>query len=240
MQIFPSIDIVNGKVAKLIQGKIESIKFYEEYDSPIKVAKKWESLGANALHIIDIDAALNIGNNRKIINGIIKSVNIPVQVGGGIRSIEDIEHILNMGAKRVIIGSLAFNSINIIEEILKEYGKESLVIALDHINGIVMINGWRSSTKIKIEEAIKNFKDKGAKFFLVTSILKDGLLSGTDIEILRKICHIKGIEIFAAGGITRIEEINALKNIGVSAIIIGRALYEGILNLKEIIEKING
>jgi len=145
-----------------------------------------------------------------------------------------------MGAKRVIIGSLAFNSINIIEEILKEYGKESLVIALDHINGIVMINGWRSSTKIKIEEAIKNFKDKGAKFFLVTSILKDGLLSGTDIEILRKICHIKGIEIFAAGGITRIEEINALKNIGVSAIIIGRALYEGILNLKEIIEKING
>jgi phosphoribosylformimino-5-aminoimidazole carboxamide ribotide isomerase len=238
MQIFPSIDIVNGKVAKLIQGKLESIKFYEEFNSPIKVAKKWEYLGANALHIIDIDAALNIGNNRKIISEIIKSVNIPVQVGGGIRSIEDIKNILNMGAKRVIIGSLAFNSIEIIEEILKEYGKESLIVALDHANGIVMINGWRSSTRIKIEEAIENFKEKGVKFFLVTSILKDGLLSGTDIEILRKICHIKGIEIFAAGGITTMEEINILKNIGVSAIVIGRALYEGMLNIKEVIEQI--
>jgi phosphoribosylformimino-5-aminoimidazole carboxamide ribotide isomerase len=143
-----------------------------------------------------------------------------------------------MGAKRVIIGSLAFNSIEIIEEILKEYGKESLIVALDHANGIVMINGWRSSTRIKIEEAIENFKEKGVKFFLVTSILKDGLLSGTDIEILRKICYIKGIEIFAAGGITTMEEINILKNIGVSAIVIGRALYEGMLNIKEVIEQI--
>lgn len=238
MEVFPSIDIINGKIARLIQGKIEKIKFYEKIGSPIEIAKKWESLGANGLHIIDIDAALNIGNNRKIIHEIIKSINIPIQVGGGIRSIKDAKEILNIGAERIIIGSIAFTSNEIIEEILKEYGEERLIIAMDHANGIVMINGWRLSTGIKIEEAIKKFKDKGVKLFLVTSILKDGLLSGTDIDTLRKLCYIEGIKIFAAGGIATIDDINMLKTIGVSAIIIGSALYEGKLNLKEIIDYI--
>ncbi len=238
MEILPSIDIISGKVARLIQGKFEKIKFYENFGSPIEVAKKWESLGANGLHIIDIDAALNIGNNREIIYEIIKSINIPIQVGGGIRSIKDAKHILNIGAERIIIGSIAFTSNEIIEEILNEYGEERLIIAIDHANGIVMINGWRLSTGIRVEEAIKKFKDKGAKLFLVTSILKDGLLSGTDIDILKKICRIEGIKIFAAGGITTMDDINLLENVGVSAVIIGRALYEGMLNLKEIVDNI--
>lgn len=236
MKVFPSIDIFDGKVAKLKQGRIETVKFYKEFSSPIEAAKKWESLGADALHIIDINAAFNIGNNRKCIHEIIKSINIPIQVGGGIRSIKDIESLLNIGVKRVIIGSLAFSSNKIVKEILKEFDEESLVIAMDHVNGIIMIDGWRSSTGMRIEEAIKKFKEDGFRLFLVTSILKDGLISGTDIDILRKICNIKGIEIFAAGGIATMNDIIFLKNIGISAIVIGSALYEGFLNISDVIK----
>ncbi|MEM0329249.1 MAG: 1-(5-phosphoribosyl)-5-[(5-phosphoribosylamino)methylideneamino]imidazole-4-carboxamide isomerase [Nitrososphaerota archaeon] len=232
MLVIPSIDLMDGKVVRLLRGDPRQARFYDNIGDPVTIAKTWESMGAQLIHVVDLDAALGRGDNVRIMKEIISAVKIPIQVGGGIRSIERARQLISLGAGRIVIGSLAFKDVNALEALLDEVGPERIVVALDHSMGIVMIDGWRENTGMRLREAAKMFIDMGVSFLLITSIQKDGSLTGPDIENLRKVLDLNA-RVMASGGIRCLEDIMVLKELGVYGVIVGRALYEGCLDLRE-------
>ncbi|MEM3922199.1 MAG: 1-(5-phosphoribosyl)-5-[(5-phosphoribosylamino)methylideneamino]imidazole-4-carboxamide isomerase [Nitrososphaerota archaeon] len=232
MLVIPSIDLMDGKVVRLLRGDPRQARFYDDIGDPVTIAKTWESMGAQLIHVVDLDAALGRGDNVRIMKEIISAVKIPIQVGGGIRSIERARQLISLGAGRIVIGSLAFKDVNALEALLDEVGPERIVVALDHSMGIVMIDGWRENTGMRLREAAKMFIDMGVSFLLITSIQKDGSLTGPDIENLRKVLDLNA-RVMASGGIRCLEDIMVLKELGVYGVIVGRALYEGCLDLRE-------
>jgi len=230
--VIPSIDLMDGKVVRLLRGDPRQARFYDDIGDPVTIAKTWESMGAQLIHVVDLDAALGRGDNVRIMREIISAVKIPIQVGGGIRSIERARQLISLGAGRIVIGSLAFKDVNAFKALLDEVGSERIVVALDHSMGIVMIDGWRENTGMRLREAAKMFIDMGVSFLLITSIQKDGSLTGPDIENLRKVLDLNA-RVMASGGIRCLEDIMALKELGVYGVIVGRALYEGRLDLRE-------
>jgi phosphoribosylformimino-5-aminoimidazole carboxamide ribotide isomerase len=237
MQLIPAIDLIKGSVVRLSQGDPKTLKKYDYLGDPVTIAKKWEIEGAEYLHIIDLDAALSMGDNLPIITKIVKSIKIPIQVGGGIRKIEKAEKLFSAGVNRIILGSLVFTEPEIFQEIRKKIGEQNIVIALDHKDGEIMIEGWKKSAGTSLESAINRFTKRKINNFLVTAISKDGTLKGTDLNKLQKICR-KSIKIIAAGGIGSLDDLILMKKIGVEAVVIGKALYEGVFTLKEAIEAI--
>ncbi|MEM3897065.1 MAG: 1-(5-phosphoribosyl)-5-[(5-phosphoribosylamino)methylideneamino] imidazole-4-carboxamide isomerase, partial [Nitrososphaerota archaeon] len=173
MLVIPSIDLMDGKVVRLLRGDPRQARFYDDIGDPVTIAKTWESMGAQLIHVVDLDAALGRGDNVRIMKEIISAVKIPIQVGGGIRSIERARQLISLGAGRIVIGSLAFKDVNALEALLDEVGPERIVVALDHSMGIVMIDGWRENTGMRLREAAKMFIDMGVSFLLITSIQKD-------------------------------------------------------------------
>ncbi|MEM2793269.1 MAG: HisA/HisF-related TIM barrel protein, partial [Candidatus Methanomethylicia archaeon] len=145
MYVIPAIDIMNGRVVRLIKGDPGKIKSYEYLGDPLSLAKRWRLEGASLIHVVDIDAALGRGENIGIIEEIVKSIKIPIQVGGGVRSIDKAIHLLDMGIERIVLGSLAFRSPNTVSQLLNDFGWRRIAVALDHLDGEVMINGWRTS-----------------------------------------------------------------------------------------------
>ena len=232
MEIIPAVDIMKGRVVRLTRGDPRLMRSYEHLGDPVSLARRWEVEGARFIHIVDLDAALGRKGNLKVIKLIVNSVNVPIQVGGGIRSLEFAKKLLLMGVKRIIIGSLAFSDPYVVKTLLEEFGEERIVVALDHQKGIVMIKGWKSSSEMSINEASENFRKLGVRLFLVTSVNRDGTLLGPDIETLSQLCR-HDYKIIAAGGISSIKDILALKRLGIYGAIIGKALYEGRFNLKE-------
>jgi len=237
MQLIPAIDLMNSKIVRLTQGEAKTAKIYEQFGGPIETAKRWQNEGAGKLHIIDLDAAFSKGNNHQIITEIAKNINLPIQVGGGIRSFEIAEKLFNTGITQVMLGSLAFKDFSVITRLQEKFGKESVVVALDNKNGWVMIDGWRTSTDLTLDDALEKFTELGVQRYLITSISHDGLLSGPDLDSLSDAVET-GAKILAAGGIGSIEDLANLKQIGVEGAVIGKALYEGRFTLKEAIEKI--
>jgi len=240
MEVIPAIDLMKGKVVRLSQGDPKTAKVYDRLGEPVAIAKMWEKDGAKTLHIIDLDAALNMGNNFAMISKIADAVNLPIQVGGGIRKLETADNLLEMGISRIILGALAFNEPQTLMKLQKKFGNESLIVALDHQGGRVMVEGWKTPTNLGIEEALAKFLDLQVKTFLVTSITKDGTLTGTDVDTLRKVCTNPRVSIIAAGGIGSLNDLISLKQIGVKGVVVGKALYEGRFTLKEAIKITEG
>jgi phosphoribosylformimino-5-aminoimidazole carboxamide ribotide isomerase len=238
MQLIPAIDLMNSKIVRLTQGEAQTAKVYEQYGGPLEAAKRWRDEGAGKLHIIDLDAAFGKGNNHPIITEIAKNITLPIQVGGGIRSFEIAEKLFNTGITQVMLGSLAFRDFSAITRLQDKFGKESVVVALDNKNGWVMIDGWRTTTDMTLQDALDKFIELGVQRFLITSITHDGLLSGPDLETLAEAVKCSGSKILAAGGIGSINDLAELKKIGVEGAVIGKALYEGRFTLKEAIQKI--
>ncbi|MGD6933122.1 MAG: 1-(5-phosphoribosyl)-5-[(5-phosphoribosylamino)methylideneamino]imidazole-4-carboxamide isomerase [Candidatus Bathyarchaeia archaeon] len=238
MQLIPAIDLMNSKIVRLTQGEAKTAKIYEQYGGPVETAKRWRDEGAGKLHIIDLDAAFGKGNNHPVITEIAKNINLPIQVGGGIRSFEIAEKLFNTGITQVMLGSLAFKDFSVITRLQDKFGKESVVVALDNKNGWVMIDGWRTATDMTLQDALEKFIELGVQRFLITSITHDGLLSGPDLETLAEAVKCSGVKILAAGGIGSIDDLANLKKIGVEGAVIGKALYEGRFTLKEAIQKI--
>ncbi|MEM2103312.1 MAG: 1-(5-phosphoribosyl)-5-[(5-phosphoribosylamino)methylideneamino]imidazole-4-carboxamide isomerase [Candidatus Bathyarchaeia archaeon] len=232
MRIFPAIDLMNGKVVRLFKGDPETAKTYDYLGEPVAIAKKWEENGADAIHIVDLDAAFGSGNNIATISEIVKRVNLPLHVGGGIRSIQMAETLLNMGVDNIILGTLAFRKPDVIESIRKKFG-DCIIIALDHLNGKVMVEGWRKPVELEVKNALKRFLEFQVKTFLVTSISRDGTFGGVDVDVLRQACACQEARIIAAGGVGSLKDLAVLKQIGVHGVVIGKALYEGIFTLKE-------
>ncbi|MCL2134064.1 MAG: 1-(5-phosphoribosyl)-5-[(5-phosphoribosylamino)methylideneamino]imidazole-4-carboxamide isomerase [Candidatus Bathyarchaeota archaeon] len=238
MHLIPAIDLMNNKIVRLVQGEIKTAKFYEQFGEPIEAAKRWCCEGAGKLHIIDLDAAFGQGNNHTVIAEIAKNIDLPIQVGGGIHSFEIAEKLFSTGITQVMLGSLAFKDATVITRLQDKFGKDSVIVALDNKNGQVMIDGWRTTTNMTLQNSLDKFIKLGVKWFLVTSIVYDGSLSGPDFETLAKIVNCSGAKILAAGGIGSIEDLVNLEKIGVEGAVIGKALYEGRFTLKQAIQEI--
>jgi phosphoribosylformimino-5-aminoimidazole carboxamide ribotide isomerase len=240
MQVIPAIDLMKGKIVRLSRGDPKTAKVYNQFGNPEETAEKWREEGAKKLHIIDLDAAFGTGDNLSIIANIAKSIDLPIQVGGGIRTTEAVEKLLTMGISQVILGALAFNDPKAITQIQKRFGFEPIIVALDNRDGKIMVEGWKTPTTFGIREALEKFAKLKVNTFLITSITKDGTLSGPDLDTLSEACQYPNVDIIAAGGISSLNDLTALKRVGVEGAVIGKALYEGRFTLKEAIKTAEG
>jgi phosphoribosylformimino-5-aminoimidazole carboxamide ribotide isomerase len=229
---------MNGKIVRLTHGDPKTAKVYNQFGGPVETAKKWKKEGAGKLHIIDLDAALGIGDNLSVIAEIVERVDLPIQVGGGIRKVEAAEKLLKLGVNQVILGALAFSDTEAVTQIQQMFGVESVIVALDNRDGKIMVEGWKTATGLSMKEALEKFASLGVKVFLVTSITRDGTLSGPDLDTLSEACQYPDVEVIAAGGIGGLDDLVALKQVGVEGAVIGKALYEGRFTLKEALKMI--
>ena len=237
MNIIPAIDILEGQVVRLVKGKLQNKIVYS--DNPIEIAEKLETQGADIIHVVDLDATLTTGwnnnnNNTEIILKIIDTIKIPVQVAGGIRSVDAIKKMFEKKAEKIVIGTLAYKHPQVLQQLSKDK-VEKIVISIDQNKGIVMIDGWRQPSGFRIIEAIKFFMAKGVKEFLLTTVDRDGTLNGPDLDTLSYASNVNGAKIIASGGISSIEDIIRVKNIGCSAVILGKSIYDGKIDVKKAI-----
>lgn len=240
MNIIPAIDIKDGKLVRLERGNFN--KDIEYSSDPLAVAIFWEEQGARIVHLVDLDAAKE-GHfvNFDIIACIAKSLSIPVQYGGGIRTIDDMEKLFSEGVKRVVIGTGAVINRNFIENVLGKYS-ESIVLAADSLNGKVMIKGWQEDSGILIVDFIREIEAMGAKRVLITDISRDGMLIGPAIELYKEILRKTGIKIIVSGGISRISDLKklaALKESRIESVIIGKAFYEKKIKFKDAVRSLS-
>ena len=228
MKIIPAVDLLDGKVVRLVKGDPKNKIVYS--DDPVRTAKKWEQEGADALHIVDLDATLTRGSNASIVQEITKQVSIPVQAAGGIRSIEFAQKLLK-SVDRVVLGTLAYKDPESVEKLAKEFGSDRIVVAIDQMQGKVMIDGWRKSSGMDMLDAIEKFKPMRVGYFLLTSIDRDGTLLGPDTDMLNQ-ASSKDVNIIASGGISKNEDISIVKQTGAYAVILGKALYDGKVDIQ--------
>ncbi len=231
MMVIPAIDIMDGQVVRLTKGDQEVRTSYRDLGSPLDVARRWWSEGAEYLHVIDLDATLALGENRDMVQAIVDDLQIPVQIGGGIRSFESARSLLDKGVNRIILGSLAMKSPGVVSSLHEEYGEDRIVIALDHRRGIVLDKGWKGSTGRPLEEALREFTGLGLKWFLITDTDRDGTLEGPDAETYTTLSERASI--IASGGVGSLGDLGTLGGTGVEAVVVGKALYEGLFTLPE-------
>ena len=235
MKIIPAIDLMDGEVVRLYKGNPEKKTVYSK--NPLEIAKKWESAGADILHIVDLDATLGSGENLKTIQEISSNVSVPIQVAGGLRNEEKISQVLDF-ASRAVIGTIAIQlkeseQNNILTDFIQTFGNERIVISIDHMDGNIVTHGWQTRTGIDLYDATNEFVNYGFTEFLTTNVSKDGTLEGPDIESLKKISQIKNCNIIASGGVSKIQDIQDVNDINPFGVILGKALYEGLVSIEE-------
>ena len=233
MNIYPAIDLRDGKVVRLYQGDYDQMTVYQE--DPVDVARSFKAAGADYLHLVDLDGAKD-GDlvNFDTIKAIVEDVDMFVEVGVGIRDEERIKQYLDLGVGRVILGTIAVKDREFLEKMVSVYG-ERIAVGVDARDDRVAINGWKEITDIDSFEFCEYLRDIGVKAVIYTDISRDGGLQGTNMEVYRKLQEIQGLEITASGGISFIEEIAELKNVTAAAIL-GKALYSGLIDLAQAVE----
>jgi phosphoribosylformimino-5-aminoimidazole carboxamide ribotide isomerase len=236
MKIIPAIDLISGKTVRLREGRYDHKM---EYDiSPVEAALKWRSKGASMLHVIDLDGARNGSPvNLDIVEKIVKTVDIPVQTGGGYRTTADIHSALSAGVSRVIVGSRAFEDLNFAAMCVEEFGR-NVIFSCDVKNFAPQVRGWEESLDVSIFDIIRKFVTLGVKEIIYTDTEKDGTLSGPAVGNIERILDSVDMKIISAGGVKTTEDLLKLKVLeekGLSGAIVGRALYEGTLDLEEAI-----
>lgn len=234
MKSIAAIDLLDGQVVRLVNGKLENKIIY--YNDPLEVAKQWELQGIDTIHIVDLNAALNIGkNNSEVILKIIDTLKIPIQVAGGIRTINSINKFLDINKPiKVVIGTFAFKQPEIIQKVSKKK-LNRIIISVDHDKENVMISGWKEFSGIRLFDAIKFYKEIGINEFLLTNIHKDGTLEGPDVDTLVKINNtFKDIKVISSGGVSDIIDVLKLRNVNCYAVILGKALYDKKLNIQQV------
>ncbi|WP_397539881.1 1-(5-phosphoribosyl)-5-[(5-phosphoribosylamino)methylideneamino]imidazole-4-carboxamide isomerase [Rummeliibacillus pycnus] len=240
IQIFPAIDMRGGKCVRLFKGDYERETVYA--DSPFEMAKSFAEAGASFVHMVDLDGAKNgkRAHAAEVIR-VAKELPLKVQIGGGIRSEEDVRYYLENGVDRVIIGSLAIREPKLVKGFVKEFGQERIVIGLDAKDGMVATHGWIETSDQSAIEVGQNFAKAGAKYFIFTDIATDGTLAGPNIEANIQLAQKTGAEIIVSGGISALEDIakvkTAAQNSTVSGVIIGKALYAGRFTLQEALKE---
>lgn len=235
--IYPAIDIRDGKCVRLVQGDYARETIYN--DNPVEVAKSWEAQGGEFIHLVDLDGA-KAGHpvNDKLIGEIARSVQVPVQVGGGIRTLNDVERLLGLGVSRLIIGTAAIEDREFTEAVLGQYG-DKVAIGIDARNGFVATRGWLETSEVQAEVLAKELAAKGAETFIFTDISRDGMMQGPNVEAIRALAEASGRTVIASGGVTVQEDLIKLAahaGQGVGGAIVGKALYTGSVDLAKAIQ----
>lgn len=228
MQLWAAIDIMEGSVVTLVQGRASEKTVWKE--DPLTIAERWQGDGADGLHLIDLDAAFQKGSNREIMLRIIKRASVPVEVGGGMRSKGIVDLWLKEGIERVVVGTIAYKEPATLKEILQVHGPEKIVVAADYRNGTIVTKGWTENQGIPLLEAVHEMQRNGVMNLLATSVGRDGMASGPDVETIATICN-SGMKVIASGGIRNAEDLDRLSQAGAEGAILGRALYEGTVSL---------
>lgn len=237
MIIYPAIDLRGGKCVRLLQGDYDQTTVYS--DSPVEMAKKWESCGAHWLHVVDLDGARQEASNRAVICEIAKTLSIPVQTGGGIRTMDDVEMLLKNGISRVILGTAAVRCPELVVQAAKEYG-EKIAVGIDAKDGRAAVSGWEEVSDEKAIDLALRVKEAGVRHIIYTDIATDGMLQGPNLEAMTQMAASFGPGVIASGGVGCHEDLAALLQTGVSGAIVGKAIYTGRVDLAKAIREIGG
>jgi phosphoribosylformimino-5-aminoimidazole carboxamide ribotide isomerase len=234
IRIIPAIDIIDGKCVRLSEGDFDRKKIYDQ--DPLNVARRFEAAGVTHLHLVDLDGA----RQKKIVNHTIlemiaSKTNLQIDFGGGIQSNQDLKTAFECGAYQITAGSIAVNEESTVLQWLEEYGSNRIILGADSKEGKIAVSGWREVTDIDLHRFLSKYVDRGIRYAICTDVTKDGLLQGTNLNMYRAIKQkLPQLFLIASGGVTRIDEIKNLDQIGVNGVIIGKALYEGIIELSQL------
>lgn len=232
MLIIPAVDIKDGKCVQLVQGEPGTEQVIIE--NPHEVAMDWEKRGAEMIHLIDLDGAFgDKEKNINVIKKVLTNVNVPVQMGGGIRTKEDASRLLEMGVHRVILGTMAIENPEDVKELSDEYGRERIIVALDSKDSKVVVKGWTEKTSKSAPEWGKIFEKNGAGGILFTNVDYEGLLEGFDVKPLMELLDAVNIPIIYSGGVTSINDIKKLSKTDVHGVVVGSAIYKGKINFED-------
>jgi phosphoribosylformimino-5-aminoimidazole carboxamide ribotide isomerase len=235
MIIFPAIDLRGGRCVRLRQGKADAETVYAE--DPVAAARRWIDLGATWLHVVDLDAAMGApAGNRAAVQAIIAAADVPVQLGGGLRSREAIEAALVLGASRVVIGTAAIDNPELVSQAIARYGAARIAVGIDSRDGRVSVRGWQETTEVEALALALRMKKLGVTRIICTDVARDGMMNGPNLGLLLGLAAQTGLAVIASGGIATLADIQAVAAIaGVEGIITGQALYSGAFTLQDAI-----
>ncbi len=237
MLIFPAIDIRGGKCVRLLKGDFARETVFS--DDPAAMARKWQQQGAQFLHLVDLDGALaGKSQNLATVRAILSVVTIPVELGGGIRTMANIDEVLALGVRRIILGSVAVHDPDLVKAACAKYGNR-VVVGIDAKDGIVAVDGWGVSGNVQVGTLAKAMAEAGVRTIIYTDIARDGTLEGVNVEATARLARESGVQIVASGGVKSVEDIRALKAYekdGIEGVIVGKSIYMGTLDLQEAIE----
>jgi phosphoribosylformimino-5-aminoimidazole carboxamide ribotide isomerase len=243
--VFPAIDLRRGKCVRLIQGEPDAETVYG--DDPLEIARQWMAAGARWLHIINLDGAFagalrsrrNTGElplNLRRLRDIAEEVDVPIQFGGGLRTFKDVELVLDLGAQRVILGTVAVRQPERVSEAIERFGAERIVVGIDARDGMVAMSGWQEMSHVTAIELGRQMRQRGVEWVVYTDISRDGMLSGVNVSATATLAVQTGLRVIASGGVASLEDICAVKEVessGVAGVIIGKALYTGDVDLEQ-------
>ena len=232
MEVIPAIDLKDGRCVRLFQGDFAQETVFS--DDPLAMAKSWQNQGGHRLHLVDLDGAIQ-GQpvHLEIITSIVRELDIPVQVGGGIRDLATADTWLNAGIDRVVIGTAAVNNPDMVNEVCQKHGSERVVVSVDAKDGLVALLGWKETSSVTVLELANQMADLGVVRLLYTDIARDGALTGPDLATNARLAEETGLAVQASGGVASVEHIKKLLPTGVEGVIVGMALYTGTVNLAE-------
>lgn len=241
MLIIPAIDLRNGKCVRLVEGKLENETIYS--DDPVAQALAWQDKGAEFLHLVDLDGAFaGVPKNLEVIKAIVQAVDIPVQLGGGIRVMETIDVLLEAGLSRVILGTVAIKNPELVKSACAKYPGR-IVVGIDSKDGLVAVEGWaEASTRTAVDLALE-MKIYGVERIIYTDVSRDGTLQGPNLEATKQLAEATGMRVVASGGVSSLDDIRdlmAVEAVGVDAVILGKSIYTGAIELEEALELVKG
>lgn len=236
LEIIPAIDIIDGQCVRLSKGEYASKKMY--HSNPLEVAKSFEDAGIKRLHLVDLDGAKKKEVvNLKVLESIARGTNLTIDFGGGVQSDLDIENVFSAGASQVTGGSIAVKKPELFSSWLQKYGSDKIILGADTRNGKVAISGWEEDSSIEVIDFVQSFVEQGISYIISTDVLKDGMLQGPSMELYHTLCrHFPEQKIIASGGVSTIQDIYDLAETPVYGVILGKAIYENKITLKQLTE----
>ncbi|HEX4948122.1 MAG TPA: 1-(5-phosphoribosyl)-5-[(5-phosphoribosylamino)methylideneamino]imidazole-4-carboxamide isomerase [Blastocatellia bacterium] len=238
MIIIPAIDLRGGRCVRLTQGQASAETVYSE--NPVAVAKQWYDAGAEMLHVVNLDGAMNLDDSKNLraLDDILYEINLPIQFGGGVRSIADVQKLDDLGVTRIVVGTAAIENPMLLQNLLDEFGS-TIVVGIDARNGKVALRGWQKTADITALDLAQKVADMGVERIVYTDISRDGMMSGINVEATREIAEVSGLKVTASGGVASLDDIYNVKELeefGVDSLIIGKALYEGLFTLEDALD----
>lgn len=232
MVIIPAIDLKNGLCVRLLQGRKSEMTVYNE--NPVEVARAFAAAGAELIHVVDLDGAFNESDspNRAVVRQIIEAVDIPIEFGGGIRTIEDVRELCDAGVARVVVGTLAAESPDALQKLVDEFSS-LICVGIDAREGRVMTRGWETATPLMAVDLARSVAECGVERIIYTDIARDGALVGPNVEQTLAVARSANVRVTASGGVSSLDDIKRLRDAGIDSVIVGKALYEGKFKLEE-------